>query len=387
MDPAEVLAATAAGALENLESVDVRWVSMPLRRAHVAAHGRQAARELLVVAVTDGEGVVGWGECPTLAATGYTDEHTAGAWQHLRDVLVPRLLAGELDGALGDGEVLDPAFPMASAGVEGALVDLGLRRTQQGLAGVLGATVDRLRRCVVVSLPDGGGDGELLAEVSAAVSSGAAMVKLKVDPRVGVGHVAVVRREFPDLPLAMDANGSLAGASTILDALGALGIAYVEQPLPPGHPDAVGVARRLGVPVALDESAVGPQAIADALAAGEGSLVNLKPARVGGLAPAVRCWHQAVALGAPVFVGGMLETAVGRSAAATLAAAVASTHDDALPTDLGPSAQYFASDIGGPIVTDNEGRLVVPAGPGAADAPDDATLDAVTVDRWQVRCR
>ena len=390
MGPAARLAATAAGALEELVSIEVRRVAMPLRRAHTAAHGTEAVRELLVVRAIGVDGCEGWGECPTLATAGYTDEYTAGAWRHLREVLVPALVDGSCTGALLAGEVLDPAYPMASSGLEGALVDLGLRRSGVALSAVLGATIDRVPRCVVVGMPGGRDPAtrrrEILDEVAAAVASGAELVKLKVDPEGGVAHVADVREAFGSLALAVDANGSLAECPERVAALGGMGLAYLEQPLPPGHDDAAAVARHAGMPIALDESATSPEALSTALASGEGSIVNLKAARVGGLAVAMRCREVATEAGAPVFVGGMLESALGRASAVALAAAVGAG-DDNLPTDLGPSAQYFDPDLGGPVVIDEEGRLVVPTGPGIGVVPDAGRLEAVTLDRWSVSCR
>jgi len=390
MHSAALLAATAAGALEDLALLELRRVSMPLRRPHAAAHGTEVRRELVVVRAVGADGVEGWGECPTLTAPGYGTETTGRAWEYLCDHLAPQLAAGSLTDALATGEVLDAGFPMASSGLEGALVDLGLRRRGASLTDVLGAGSRPLRRCTVVTLPESvagdGGCADVLDAVAAAVAGNAAMVKLKVDPVAGAGHVAAVRAAFADLPLAVDANGSLAGHPEVLDALDALGLAYLEQPLPPAHPGAAALAERFGAPVALDESVSGPEALAVALASGEGSIVNLKAARVGGLAPALRCWEVARRAAADVFVGGMLESVLGRAPAVALAAAVRSA-DDGLPTDLGPSSQYFAADLGRPVVLDEDGGLVVPTGAGTGAVPDPGAIAAATVAHWSLPCR
>ena len=57
-----------------------------------------------------------------------------------------------------------------------------------------------------------------------------------------------------------------------------------------------------------------------------------------------------------MFVGGMLETGVGRAGAVALAALDACTW----PTDLGPSDWYFEADLTEPIVAGDDGRLAVP---------------------------
>lgn len=387
MDAVTALATAAAGALDVLAAAEVRRVALPLRRAHVAAHGSEAVRDLLLLRLTATDGGEGWGECPTFATAGYTTEFTGAAWDRLRQTLIPDVLAGVHTDALRSGRVLDPSFPMASAALEGALVDLGLRRSGRALRDALGATTDRLDRCVVVSLPETAAPGAradaVIEEVAAAVAQGAVMVKLKVDPLVGIGHVAAVCTSFPDLRVAVDANGSLAGCGDLLDDLAQLDLAYIEQPLPPGHPEASSVAGAVGVPIALDESVTSPEVLAGCLEAGEGRVVNLKAARVGGLAVAMRCAAIAGVAGVPVFVGGMVESAVGRASAAALAAAVGGGVG-ALPTDLGPSSQYVDPDVAGPVVLDDTGRLVVPDGPGSGVVPDPDVLERVTVDCWSV---
>ena len=102
--------------------------------------------------------------------------------------------------------------------------------------------------------------------------------------------------------------------------------------------------------------------------------MSVKPARLGGLAAAVDLVRAARRLGIATFVGGMLETGVGRAGAVALAAVVT----DRIPTDLGPSARYFDHDVAGPIV-EADGELVVPEGPGNGVEPDGVRLDEVTV--------
>lgn len=358
-------------------AMELVWVSLPLRRAHRAAHGAVDDRQVVLVHAVGADGVHGWGECSALNDPGYTAEWTAGAWDCLHDRLVPAVLAGADPVAVA----ADLGAPMAGAAVEAALVDVVCRRRNQSLAGLLGATTAVLDRCVVVTGTD---SADVAAAVAGAVDGGAAMVKLKVSPGWGADAVAAVTDRWPGLAVAVDANGSLAGHPGLLAALAGAGLAYVEQPGPAGDLAAcVDAAAGLGeVAVALDESATTPAAVARALAAGAGTVVNVKPARVGGLAAAMAVVAEARRHGAGVFVGGMLETGVGRAAAVAVAAAVAP--GGAWPTDLGPSAQYFTRDVTDPVVTDADGRLVVPAGPGIGVVPHEDRLAAAAVRRATV---
>ena len=137
------------------------------------------------------------------------------------------------------------------------------------------------------------------------------------------------------------------------------------------------MAERLSCPIALDESATSLGALEVALTLGAGAVVNVKPARLGGPYAAVAVARQVFDAGGGVFVGGMLESGVGRAAAL----AVAALPIFALPADLGPSNRYFERDLTDPIGVDDVGRVLVPQGPGIGVVPDPSLLDAMAVER------
>lgn len=360
----------AAGAGTPVE-VELVRVRVPLRTPLTSAHGAEVARDLVLVRITLADGATGWGECSALARPTYTAEHTAGAWLVLRDELVPALLAGTDAGVVG--------HPMAAAAVGTAHLDARLRRQGRRLVEELGATfgrpAERVPTAGVVSRS--GTVDEVLATVAERVAEGAALVKVKVSPRpADLEAVAAVRAAWPDLALAVDGNGTLDARS--LSVLAPLGLAYVEQPAPADDLLAsAALARRCDAPIALDESITSLAVLEVALTLGAGTVVNVKPARLGGVAIAAEVARAAGEAGCGVFVGGMVETGVGRAAALAVAALPWCT----LPTDLGPSRRYLDPELTEPIELDGEGCLVVPKGPGTGVVPDPDRLDAVAVDR------
>lgn len=345
-------------------------LAYPLRRAHVAAHGREDVRSLILVEVALDDGTVGWGECSALSRPTYTAEHTDGAWQVLRDELVPQALAGGPFDVVG--------HPMALAGLRTALLDATLRRTGASLAASLageGVAAPAVAWTAVVARHDAADD--LVAEVAERMRGRVELVKLKVTPdRADLAAVEAVRSAWPDLALAVDFNGT--ATDDALAQLERVGLRYVEQPAP--RDDLVASARfagRIGAPVALDESVATPGELDAAVALGAGAILNVKPARCGGPDRAAALAARAVEAGWSAFVGGMLESGVGRAAALAVAAQPAL----ALPTDLGPSLAYVDVDVTEPLALDDVGRMRVPAGPGIGVVPIPERLDAVTVDR------
>jgi o-succinylbenzoate synthase len=352
-------------------------VRLPLRRAHRAAHGEEAVRDLVLVEVERADGVVGWGECSALARPTYSSEHTAGAWLVLRDHLLPASLAGRSSDVVG--------HPMASAALASALLDARLREAGVGLAAHLARVAEMdsrpvVGRTAVVGLHDEV-DGVLVA-VERHLDGGAEAVKLKITPhRAQLDALRAVRSSWPELAVAVDWNGSADDEALV--AADAVGLTYHEQPAPAHHLVASArFAARVETPVALDESIEGIGSLEAVVALGAGTIVNLKPARAGGPEGAVAMLAQLRSLGLGWFVGGMLESGIGRAAAL----AVAALADDRTspPTDLGPSQQYFDLDVAGPVVVDASGRLQVPARPGIGVDVHRSVLDEVRTDHLEL---
>ncbi len=358
---------TPAGEGPPPAAVDLVRVHLPLRRPFVASHGTETVRDLVLVRADDGAGGVGWGECSTLGRPSYTAEHTDGAWAALADDLVPAALRG--------APFARAARPMASAALATALLDLALRGEGRSLAASLGATATAVPVAAVVGLDP---IGDVITAVRAAVGAGAVLVKCKIAPGDDVARLGAVRAAWPDLALAADANGAYRAVEEVPVAeLDDLGLAYLEQPLPPADlAGSAALTARSATPIALDEAIGDEDDLDAALAAGAFSVLNVKPARVGGPTEAARLVARAAADGIDVFVGGMLESGIGRA----VALAVAGLPGCSLPTDLGPSGRYFVEDLTPPFVL-TDGRLTVPAGPGIGVVPLDDVLDRVTVDR------
>jgi L-alanine-DL-glutamate epimerase-like enolase superfamily enzyme len=143
-------------------------------------------------------------------------------------------------------------------------------------------------------------------------------LKLGAGDGLDVERVRAVR-EQTELPLQVDVNEywSLDEALAAIPELAALGVEYVEQPLPAGDPGGPELKRRSPLPVYVDEDC---HALADVAACAERAHgINIKLAKSGGIREAVRMVHAARALGLGVMIGCMLETGLGIAAACPVA--------------------------------------------------------------------
>ena len=360
-------------------------VNVPLRKQHRTAQGSEHLRDVILVSWLRQDGVVGWGECPTLSFAGYATESTEVAWQGLTTELGPQLMLG--NSVLAAGLIASTAA-LADASLDARLRSEGRPLVEELLSDSSGSPLAQtagearcLPRCVVIA-ELGAPLSELADLALAAAQAGAAMVKLKIAPGHDLEALRAVRAAAPDLLLAADANGSYSDLDQ-LRAVDALGLAFIEQPFSAELTwDELSQLRaKMETPLALDESLVSLDAVRSAALAGAVDVVSIKPARLGGMKAAASAVEFAAAAGMDVFVGGMLELGIGRAGAAV----VASLPGCNLPTDLGPSSQYVKQDICEPIDVNLAGELIVPTGPGIGRVPDESRLQQYCVDEVILR--
>jgi len=345
-------------------------LTTPLR----SVAGLRAGRDVLLVHVRARE-AEGWAECAAEPEPTYSPEFTDGAVTVLLEHLLPRAAAGPIGDALALGPHLDAVrgHPMARAALELAILDAQLRSVGRSLADWLGATAIHVPAGAALGLHDDIED--LLTEADAVLALGASRLRVKIAPGRALAPLTALRSHVgAGVVMQADANGSFTLDDPELAQLDGVGLACLEQPLDPS--DLVGhaaLAQRLRTPICLDEPLTSLGAVEAAIALGACEVVCLKPARVGGWINARAVHDRCVELGVPVWVGGMLETGVGR--AANLA--VAALPGMALPPDLDPRGR-FDPDLADPR-RPVDGAVAVPTGPGTDAIPDAALLAAGTV--------
>ncbi|HUS60990.1 MAG TPA: o-succinylbenzoate synthase [Acidimicrobiales bacterium] len=366
----------------RLDQVDIRLLRMPMVEPLAAAHGCESVREITVLRV-DGGNDAGWGECAALAGDTYSGETAAGAFALVRDVVGPELLASPLGGPSVD--ILARVAltdPMVAAAVEMAVLDLELRVAATSLSRHLGAVRERVTAGAAVGLDD---ETEVIVERARSLAAtGYRRIKVKIMPGHDVDIVDAVRAVLPaHVALQVDANGSYDVADRehlrALDALDRRGLALIEQPLAAGELEALAtLARRLDTPICLDESLTSPDAVRRAVDLGACEVACLKPGRLGGVLVARAVHDDLRRRGVPTWIGGMIETGIGRAANLALAALPGCT----LPGDLSATGRWFEHDLtASPVHIDADGTLPVPRRPGLGVEIDVEAVERFTVDR------
>lgn len=318
--------------MARVVEVAVARLVTPLHTPWVTALRRATALSSAIVRLTDDEGQTGFGEAPQVWRV--TGESLAGIESCVLDPLADVLLGWELDqplpllgGALEDAVVGNSGAKAAS---EMAVTDLVARRSGQPFHRLLGATTSSVATDVTVAA-----DAPADATVGR-TADGFRHLKIKVgvDPddvvRVRRIHdaAAVPVRIRVDANQGWDVDTAIAAVSAWLDA--GVDIEFLEQPLPRWDLRGHALLRQVvPVPLMLDESVFSMVDLDRALDAGSADMVNLKLAKCGGLHAGLELARHAQEAGLVVMVSSMLESGLGVSAAAALAAVVApeAVHD------------------------------------------------------------
>ena len=365
----------------KLEAAELRRIRISLVSPFETSFGTQFERDILLVKAITDEGE-GWGECVAGEEPDYSSEYVEGAQHMLVHHLLPRLLERQSLAASDVADVLRPVrgHLMAKASIEMAVLDAELRAAGESFAHHFGAVRSAVDCGVSVgihrSIP------ELLTTVGGYLDAGYRRIKLKIKPGWDVEPVRAVRDRFGDVPLQVDANTAyqLSDAEHLAQ-LDEFDLLLIEQPLPEdqvlAHAELAKVVRTR---VCLDESITSARAAEDAIQLGACQVINIKPGRVGGYLEARRIHDVCAARGVPVWMGGMLETGLGRAGNVAMAAMSNFT----LPGDTSASDRYYHRDITEPFVL-KDGRLEVPTGPGLGVNVDLAFLEQIGASSQLVR--
>jgi o-succinylbenzoate synthase len=357
----------------KLRSVELRRIRMSLVAPFETSFGVQTERDILLLRAAGDEGE-GWGECVAGEDPHYSPEYVDGAQHVLVHHMLPRLFDRDIS-ASEVGPLLRPihGHHMAKAAIEMAILDAELRARRESFGHFFGAVRPEVDCGVSVgihpTIPD------LLETVGDYLEQGYRRIKLKIKPGWDVEPVRAVRERFGDVPLQVDANTAyrLSDAEQ-LAALDPFGLLLIEQPLPEEQVLAHSkLAKLVQTPICLDESITSLQTASDAIELGACRIINVKPGRVGGYLEARRIHDLCAERGVPVWMGGMLETGVGRAGNVAMAA----MPNFKLPGDTSASDRYYKRDITEPFVL-HDGRLSVPAGPGLGVTVDQEFLDSIT---------
>ncbi|WP_274652056.1 dipeptide epimerase [Paenibacillus humicola] len=310
----------------RISSIVVRKIAVPLRKPFKTALRTVHTAESAIVRIETACGRSGWGEAPpTMAITGESlasiEAFILGIAPALTGEPVlefERLLPRIHGAAAGNGS--------AKAALDMALHDLIAQHYGVPLYVWLGGCRSELETDYTVSVGDPRDMGDDAAEYA---DLGFSALKLKVGlggADLDLARIREVRaRVGPHLKLRLDANQGWEPKTAIriirkIEDEG-LNVEWVEQPVKARDIEGLRqVTEAVDTDIMADESVFTPRDALEVLQRRACDAINIKLMKAGGVQRAAVISRMAEACGVPCMIGSMMETRIGITAAAHLAA-------------------------------------------------------------------
>ena len=350
-----------------VKEINLYYLQMPLIEPWVTAYGSQDEIESLFVHLKFDD-TEGWGECAPAPLPLYNTEYTKAAFQFAKEVLAPRIVGKDISSPdqlqmLFDGL---KGHEFSKSAFDSAAWDAFAKAAEKPLWSMIGGNNPSI--VVGADIPVLSSTEMLIDRIAEAIKQGFPRVKLKYNQQCSPNMVEKVRDTYPELVMHIDCNsGFTLDDIDMFQRLDHFDLSMIEQPL--AYDDLIDhsiLQKQLKTPICLDESITSVHRAAKAIKANACQWINIKTSRVGGLTNAIAIHDLCQAHEVPVWIGGMLESAVGQGPSM----AMATKENVSYPCDIFPSSRFFEDDFSSPsIALSDQGRITAPDRPGIGFAP------------------
>ncbi|WP_127588310.1 mandelate racemase/muconate lactonizing enzyme family protein [Paenibacillus koleovorans] len=368
----------------KIRSIDIYPLKIPFKASFGIARGKVGGtgmqRTVVLIKLTDTDGIVGWGEASPSHI--WSSETLESVVTTLEAYYAPTLIGhpcSDIDGMIRNinrlvGPNYSIAHPIAKCGLDLAMHDLigkrrgltigelwGYERTQEAtLSWTISATnLQEAEQILLQGLEVGYRNFN---------------IKLGISPAYDVELCRLVRRMVPDSYLWGDANGGYqyADIRRIVHLLEEAGLDLLEQPLPSNQMQLMRELRQvMSIPLGADEPLLAPRDLLEWAQQGLISAYVAKVSRSAGLFYSRIACEIAEHWPMPIVCSGLTETGLGLAANVHLACAFGVERPCAWN---GP--QFLADDILKVPHTIKEGRILKPNRPGLGVEVDEAKIKA-----------
>lgn len=350
-------------------------VSIPLKVPFSTSFGTQEARSALIFELRHG-GITAYSEAVTETGPFYGYEDNTTALHIIREYLAQQIREIPSPGEFLESVGYVKGHLMAKGALEMLLWDYHSKAEGTPLHRYLGPTSGKAQVGISIGMSPMDGMKE---QARNAQARGYRRIKVKIRKGEEERIVSGVREAIGDFPLSVDANTDFTlDDRDSLKRLDKYGLVYMEQPL--DHDDVIDhaeLARYIRTPICLDESIISTDRARKAISAGACQVMNIKPGRVSGLSESMSIARLAREHGIHTWVGGMLETGIGRAFNVALAS---STYID-YPGDTSPNDKYFQRDIVKNPFTMEDGIILPNEGPGIGVDVDLEYLEKIEMEK------
>jgi o-succinylbenzoate synthase len=358
----------------TIQAIELFPVAMPLVERLGTSFGKEPFKTAILVRLETTDGVIGWGETSAEINPGYSYETMSTAYHVVGQFLLPLLQGKAVEHPTDAPKLMAPVrgHPLAKHGLEAAIWDAFAKTNAMHIADLFASVLPEIngvkhepRGYALVGVSIGIQDSveATLEIIEKRLAQGYQRIKLKIKPGWDLELAQGVRTVLPNITMMLDANS----AYTLADAehlkqMDDFDLLMIEQPL--GFNDIYEHSKlqpQIETPICLDESIVTLGDAQMAWETGAARIINLKPARVSGYTESLKIYQYCAENEVPLWIGGLLETGVGRATNLAFASLPAVT----LPCDISATNRYYDPDVAEPTFDVRpDSTIAVPPGLG-----------------------
>lgn len=311
----------------RIQSIETIPVAVPLTKPFKTALRTVTTAYAIYVKMTCEDGRVGWGEAPPTHVI--TGDSLGSITYAIEEVIAPQLIGKDVRNREEVFRLLKRAIvrnTSAKAAVDMAIYDLLGQLAGLPLYQLLGGYRSEIETDFTVSVNDA---AEMADDAERYIADGFNVLKVKVgigDISEDIGRIRAIRERVGAGPkIRLDANQGWKPKEAVF-AIGkmedaGLDIELIEQPVPADDIEGLlYVTNHTLTPIMADESVFSPKDALRVLERRAADLINIKLMKSGGIHEALKINALAETYGVECMVGSMIETKLGITAAAHLAA-------------------------------------------------------------------
>lgn len=354
----------------TIKEIKLHTVGLPFVEVLKTSFGADPYKVTVLVEVIPDVGPSGWGEITVEVSPGYASETPVVAEHIAVNFLIPKLIGKTISDPAEAAKIMHKVrgFEHTKFGIEAAIWDALAKRNEMRLADLFASYLPeghspRPGATVGVSIGIKDTIEQTIETIKLRWDQGYRRIKLKIQPGWDVEFARGIRAALPDIVLMLDANS----AYTLKDAehlkqLDQFKLLMIEQPLADTDIwEHSKLQPMLNTPICLDESIKSANDLRLAIHLGALRILNLKPVRVGGYVESLEIYRVCVENSLPLWIGGMMETGVGRAANVAFASLPGVT----MPCDISATDRYYAPDLADPpFVLGPNSTIAVPEAAG-----------------------
>lgn len=347
-----------------ISKVELYKLSIPLKEPFITSLGRDDDAKNVVVVISTGQGLTGFGECsPYMAINGESQDTCFIVGQYFarlfkgRDALAIEDRINDMDQLIYGNSSIKSAFDMA-------LYDLAAQNAGMPLYKFLGG--DNTKTIITDYTVSIGEPAKMAADAVKIKSEGYPAIKVKLgqNGKKDVERMKAIRAAVGnDIPLRIDANQgwSVDEAIETLQALAPLGIQHCEEPIPRWNfINLPRIKKESPIPVMADESCGDEHDAERLIQLNACDYMNIKLGKSGGIFKALKMVKLAEAARIHLQVGAFLESRLAMTAFAHFSLC----HPLIEHFDFDTALMFREDPVNGGIRYESNGVVKVPDTPG-----------------------